>query len=884
MKQNNHQINIIYLNSPDAGADELVFLLKKTNRIKDIKIINSKTDYKKALISFAPEIIIFNSNLTSLNSVEALDILKLSGLNIPFFLIINADEEENAITMLEHGVHDYLINDRLQRLPFSISNALEKNDLQKSEIKIKESENQYHSFFENSMDGLLLTLANGRILTANPAACAMFQMTVEEICNTGRFGLIDVTDERVTLLIEERQRAGKAKGEITLIRKDGSKFPGEISSNVFKDINGEERTSMIIRDLSEDKQMKDELISTSESLQHALNDLNKIMDSSLDIICSFNEDGKFMNASAASEEILGYEPAELIGKSFSDFVFQEDEQNTANTFLKVKGGTNVTMFENRYIHKNGSIVPLLWSAKWDDSDKILYCVAKDAREKKKLEKAFEIERQRFNDLYLQAPSSMGVLKGPTHVYEIANTLYLQLIGKTDIIGKTVKEVLPEMRSQGILDILDTVYKTGESFSANEMLVKLDKEGSGKLVDTYLNFIYQAHRNPDGEIDGIFFFANDVTEQVLSRKKIEQSEKNYWNLIQNLPAPVYTCDTDGNILIYNKAAAKLWGKEPELGKDKWNSAIKKYDINNNIIPYDSISLDQSIKENRLIYGEEVIIEGSDGVRRNVISYPSPTYDADGNLTGAVNMLIDITERKQAELERAKITNDLIHRSKALEQFTFIVSHNLRGPIANILGISNVLKGILSDTDRTKIQNGLFIAVKNLDETIIDLNRILQVKSEITEKKELVSFPDLVGGIESSIQHLIKKENVKIVKDFSAIDKTMTIKSYIHSVFYNLITNSIKYRQPNKELIINIKSEINKDKIKITFKDNGTGIDLKQQGEKIFGLYQRFHKDIEGKGMGLFMVKTQLESLGGKISVQSEIGKGCEFTIELENYLA
>ena len=89
----------------------------------------------------------------------------------------------------------------------------------------------------------------------------------------------------------------------------------------------------------------------------------------------------------------------------------------------------------------------------------MYCIAKDASEKKRLEKAFEIERQRFQDLFLQAPSSMGALKGKDHVYESANNLYLQLIGKENIIGKTVKEVLPEMAEQGFIDLLDKVYTT-----------------------------------------------------------------------------------------------------------------------------------------------------------------------------------------------------------------------------------------------------------------------------------------------------------------------------------------------------------------------------------------------------------------------------------------
>ncbi|MGZ4100022.1 MAG: sensor histidine kinase, partial [Bacteroidia bacterium] len=108
---------------------------------------------------------------------------------------------------------------------------------------------------------------------------------------------------------------------------------------------------------------------------------------------------------------------------------------------------------------------------------------------------------------------------------------------------------------------------------------------------------------------------------------------------------------------------------------------------------------------------------------------------------------------------------------------------------------------------------------------------------------------------------------------------SVKSYVHSIFYNLISNSIKYRKPDKALVITIKSEVNKERIMISFKDNGIGIDLIKHGDKIFGLYSRFHLNIEGKGMGLFMIKTEAESLGGNITVKSKPGEGAEFIVEL-----
>jgi signal transduction histidine kinase len=101
--------------------------------------------------------------------------------------------------------------------------------------------------------------------------------------------------------------------------------------------------------------------------------------------------------------------------------------------------------------------------------------------------------------------------------------------------------------------------------------------------------------------------------------------------------------------------------------------------------------------------------------------------------------------------------------------------------------------------------------------------------------------------------------------------------MYSIFHNLITNSIKYRQPGIAPIIEITSTVHQGKIDLVFKDNGLGIDLKRKGTEVFGLYKRFHHHVEGKGMGLFMVKTHVETIGGTISIESEINKGTTFTI-------
>jgi PAS domain S-box-containing protein len=263
------------------------------------------------------------------------------------------------------------------------------------------------------------------------------------------------------------------------------------------------------------------------------------------------------------------------------------------------------------------------------------------------------------------------------------------------------------------------------------------------------------------------------------------------------------------------------------------------------------------------------------------YTQWEFEFDGNQKPVrlFGVLKDITESKLAELDKEKMVTDIIQRSKNLEQFAYVVSHNLRAPIAHIVGISNLLKGNISNEDRKRSEAFLFNAAEQLDHTIKDLVKILQAKTELIEHKEIVRLPELIDVVKLSIQSLIEKEQAEIIVDFSEVSQLNTIKSYMHSVFFNLVSNSIKYRQLHRAPVIHIKSELRNERVRISFKDNGMGIDLKQYGEKIFGLYKRFHLNIEGKGLGLFMAKTQLEVLGGTINVRSEPDEGTEFIIEL-----
>lgn len=366
---------------------------------------------------------------------------------------------------------------------------------------------------------------------------------------------------------------------------------------------------------------------------------------------------------------------------------------------------------------------------------------------------------------------------------------------------------------------------------------------------------------------------DVSEKKTLEQEKEFDRNNLNALINNTDDLMWSIDSQYNLLTFNlpfrDSMINLSGNIPTKGADIFTLGFSEES---------SYRLKKSFE--RALTGEtftETIFITKPVEGWNEISY-YPIRQGSG-IIGIACYSRNISERKKSEAEREKMVLELIQRSKSLEQFAYIVSHNLRSPIANILGISNILKSDISEADRDKSLAYLFEAISKLDEIIKDLNSILELKSELTGQKQVVLFSEIVSSIESSVQNLLKDNTVQLITDFKAVDKIESIKVYIYSIFFNLVSNSIKYKQRHPPVVIDIRSELHDGKVRIIYKDNGIGIDLKKHGEKLFGLYKRFHSEIEGKGLGLFMVKTQIETLGGSIHAESEPNKGITFIIEL-----
>ena len=262
--------------------------------------------------------------------------------------------------------------------------------------------------------------------------------------------------------------------------------------------------------------------------------------------------------------------------------------------------------------------------------------------------------------------------------------------------------------------------------------------------------------------------------------------------------------------------------------------------------------------------------------------TPIYNDAGHVSKFIAIQRDITFKKEAEANLLKMTKELYQQNTDLQQFTYIVSHNLRAPVANALGLSKLLgrldKGApLYDQALGNLQQ----SVLQLDNVLRDMNTILSIRdSKATLEKEQVNVRVKVQQALEALQEPLLKSGGEILLDIREDFTILSHRAYLYSIFYNLLSNAIKYRDPERALKVHIRGYDQSGKgTLLLFSDNGSGFDMDLAKDNLFKLYKRFHLNKEGRGIGLYLIKSHLEAMGGHIEVTSRVGVGTSFIIYL-----
>lgn len=835
------------------------------------------------------------------------------------------------------------------------------------------------------------------MFAANAAACRIFQMSEAEICDRGREGLVDLNDPRLEKALKERERNGSMYSEMYMLRKDGTRFPTEISSSVFY-VEDETvpRTSMIIRDVTEKVLFQEEL-KKSEERYRSLFDANPLP---VFIFDEFTLEILDVNERTCLHYL--YEKDEIIGKNLKDIrpeeqvkmleeVFERNRKDdnvswSAHTVHTKKDGTpfHVSINSHRIniggrrcvisacedvTERKKNIQKLTDTSQklkiaqdiaklgyWKDNPEknALFCSEQifkifglepvpnpdpgvfqkfiHPEDQKEYDRVVKIvfEQCRNHDFEFRIITKEGKTKWLNSKSNIIENETGKIIGFEGTIQDitSIKNAIQDLKKS------EARYK-GLLYTQTNYFVRINMEGNYtycnyKFRDDFgwlfpnedpignsatldvMEYHIKAHQKAAGEaiqspgivvqveIDkkmpddkckttlwDMIYLENDGSAElqcigidISARVKAEKNNEFQANLLDKIGQGVTATDKKFNVIYWNNSAENMYGytQEEVLGRNIHD--ILQFEKN----PDDKIENFEKLKTGYSITGE-LMARKKDRELLPVQLSKSPLFDSNNELEGIVSIHSDISDLKTSERELKKLnqelrahTNELVAANKGLEQFSYIVSHNLRAPVANILGIAELFKnGTQDDETKQILRQEMFNNVDRLDNVVKDLNNILSVKANTNLKRERIDLHEMVDSIFKDNNLLIENENVILRTNFKAIREVKTVKVYLHSILSNLISNSIKYKRPDVDPEINITTEIDRNQVIIIFSDNGLGIDIARKGKDLFGLYKRFHYHVEGKGMGLFMVKTQVEMLGGKIEVKSMESKGTEFII-------
>lgn len=421
----------------------------------------------------------------------------------------------------------------------------------KSEILSAENEAKYRSLFDHSPDGILLTVPEGDVLAANAAACAIFNMTEKEICEGGRASLVDMSDPNLPILLLQRKEKGRSSGELRFKRKDGSVFPGEITSVIFKDRNGNERSSMIIRDISERKFAESKVRESENRLNEAqriahigswvLDIRQNTLDWSAEIFRIFEIDPERFDAS--------YE-------AFLETIHPDDRERVHTSYNDSLAHKTPYKIEHRLKFPDGRIKYVLEQCEtfYDHEGKPLKSIGtvQDITESKKAEEQLAQSEIKFRSLY---ENNLAGIYQTSFTGEIiaCNNTFAKIFGfdsPAELVGKNVSQFY--FTSSDRQEFLNKLISENRVFNHEEKL----KHKDGSVIYVLENSYMQPEDGGGKKIiDGVLI---DITERKKAVDKLKESENKYRILMQKAGDLIVLFDKEGRFLEVNESSFHVLG--------------------------------------------------------------------------------------------------------------------------------------------------------------------------------------------------------------------------------------------------------------------------------------------------------------------------------------
>ena len=503
----------------------------------------------------------------------------------------------------------------------------------------------------------------------------------------------------------------------------------------------------------------------------------------------------------------------------------------------------------------------------------VFCATSETTEQVLAERHRDQELQRLHDLFYQAPDIIAVLRDPDHVFEIANNAYMQLIGERgNIIGKRVREVLPDVEGQVFFDLLDRVYTTGEPFIGREMPIMLKRSSDGALEQRYLNFVYQPTRDHLGQVSGIFVEGSDVTDAVMATVALRESEQRLRDLANTIPHLAWMADAAGQLHWYNDRWFDYTGAKPEqLEEGRWLDFIHPDD--RPLLVAERTRAHAGGEP----YEAKVRIRSAQGEYRTYFIRAAPLRDSAGAIVQWFGTDTDVTaiETAQAELRAANRRKD---------EFLAMLAHELRNPLAPIATAAELLKLTALDEHRVRQTSNIIgrqvAHMTTLVDDLLDVSRV--TRGLVTLQEETLALGELVADAVEQVRAMLEDKHHQFTVEAPAEklcvrgDRTRLIQ-----VFSNLLNNAAKYTPADGRITLRLHAV--QGQAVIGVEDNGIGI-APALLPYIFDLFTQAERSPDrsqgGLGLGLALVKSLVELQGGSVWAESAgPGKGSRFTVRL-----
>lgn len=599
------------------------------------------------------------------------------------------------------------------------------------------------------------------------------------------------------------------------------------------------------------------------NLKHSRDYYKNIIETAGDVIFEANAQGEFTYVNQRMCEVTGFQTGELLNMNILDILVDEDRDRVMDHLVyQIANLVNDSNIEFRIKKGDGTNI-------WVDQNIRLFFgedsmlvkatgVARDITEERKRKRELMFTSHAVNT----APVGLAWLRKDA-TYVTHNQLYCQLTGRdTEVLKeRKVYELDPEFDKDDWVQHWEDVHRE-KSLILNRTLEGLD--GVKRHLELRLNAI-----NFENE-ELIQAICIDITE----RKRLEQNlitEKDQFRkTFEHASNGMALVGMDGRWIRVNERVCDIVGYTSEelLGR-KFQSITLEEDLEK-----DLELMNELVNGKRERYTLEKRYYHKSGKPVWVQLAVSLVRDDEGNPLHFVSQIQDIS--------RSKMLSDMTEdQNKRLLNFAHIVSHNLRSHATNISMLLSLIGKEEPEAQANEMFPMIVSASDKLRETIDHLNEVVAMNQKTLENLELLDLNGFIEDARMNIQAMAIQSNLKFINEVEKGTNVRAIPAYMDSVLLNFLTNAIKYKSPERDPVIKFSSYRFQSYVVLVIEDNGLGIDLERHGDKLFGMYKTFHGSEDAKGIGLFITKNQVETMGGHIEVESQVDVGTTFKVYLKH---